>query len=463
MRAAALSLFRVSLKVFKWLLFAALALVLLTLASWWLVPDEALDPAASRLMAPHSGPPTPDNGQFAIWGLRASPGMDPYKAGMAFAAEHERLLAAKGDLASFDPDSVLGPAPLPKPEFKPCNRDEHSCLAYYHGIEKEIGAKGANSALLLQRYRSLRGYSRFAQTDVTLTFESTMPDTGVTVLSALTDAEIALRVRSPGGREAALRELAAEVRLWRDVLMGSDTLIPKLVAAAMLKRKYALASEIMLAYPDVGSSSLLADITRPLPPERMRLGASLDAEFRQFALSMSNPDGGTYSLTGNAIGDALLKGALRPNATVNELYRRLVAWRDLYAASPERLLAHGDHTGMNRDLKELWHPATLFYNPMGKVLLAVQSDYDKYALRMVDLVGESRLVELQRRALVARLAPQGRPKFIASSPPGLADPYTGRPFALNDSSNSLCFKTYGQRGGAGSKLCVYFDKQESPL
>ena len=454
MRATALPVLKFSLKLVKWLLLAALSVVVLTLASWWLLPDEELDSGVKAMMAVQHAPPPLENAYFAVWGLRASPGMDPHQTGRQMVADHERRVAADGPRLIFDPLPFLGAAQLKEPAFKACQVYEEGCLDSYRTRRNEVHRAIADNALLLTRYRSLRNYPRYSQKDVTWTVGSPLPEASLAMLSRLVDAEVSLQLELPKHRPAALRELAADVRFWRQVLVESDTLIAQLVAAAVLNRKYVLASEIMRAYPDAArlETAALADITRPLTTDKVNLLRALDAEFRQIAPTLMVADAWSDENVGSPILNGILGLGFKPNATVNAYYRSLLAQRELHARSPGEIRAVRA-AGAPQTVRDLWRPATVFYNPMGKILLAMSYDLlDPYAFRLHDLAGVSRMVELQRRLLVERVAVERRADFISVQPPALRDPYTERPFELV--GDTIRFQGHGGRGPANGILAV---------
>lgn len=448
------------LRLCMWLVLATTALVLLTLACWWLIPDEELDPGVTALLAPRVAPPAAENGYFVAWGLRASPDLDPHQVGRAMVAEHECRLAAGNSSPSCDIDSQLGPARLPRSSLEPCLADEKACLSYHRSKAAQVMAEAKRHAVQLARYRSIRNFPSYSQRDVSWNAASPVPEIDLMRMSDLVDAGLALQVQLPATRHAALRELQGEIGLWRRILVDSDTLIAQMVATAALQRKYALASEIMRVYPEVvrDHGDVMADITRPLPANRVNLVRALDDEFRQVIAPLLMDIRKGLDETGfDYVGNFALAGAFKRNATLNAFYRTLIAQRELHSQSAGRILAR--HRPQDRelhflDLPGFWRPATLFYNPAGKFLLAEAEQYDlgDYGLRLHDLVAMSRIVELQRRVAGAGVAAQERQSFIASLPE-LFNPYTERPFDLDPQKSEIRFRRHDLRS-RGAMLSV---------
>ena len=96
---------KIALKVFKWIAGSVLGLIIVIGLCWWLIPDEELDAAADKFLTAANVPPAAKNAYFMIWGLSASPELDPHVVGQQIVAAHDRILAAEKDLSKFKPDA----------------------------------------------------------------------------------------------------------------------------------------------------------------------------------------------------------------------------------------------------------------------------------------------------------------------------------------------------------------------
>ena len=137
-------------RILKWLLFIVAGLVLVVIACWWLLPDEQLNPDAKRLIAVPPSTPVTQNAYFMIWGLRASPEIDPHIAGQHIVSAHQHLLATKSNISDFKIEPFLGPHPLsfPSSNKRYCDIEKQHCLAVYQGMRPQIEADTAKYALI---------------------------------------------------------------------------------------------------------------------------------------------------------------------------------------------------------------------------------------------------------------------------------------------------------------------------
>lgn len=85
---------RLLLRILAWAAFLIFACFVALFGSWLLVPDESLQPEAEALLARPDMPPDEENAYFLIWGMAASPELDPHAVGQQIIAEHERLVNA---------------------------------------------------------------------------------------------------------------------------------------------------------------------------------------------------------------------------------------------------------------------------------------------------------------------------------------------------------------------------------
>jgi hypothetical protein len=439
----------------KWIAYLMAAMLVVLFAAWILVPDESLDPDIALLIARPAAAPVDDNGYFAWWGMRASPELDPHAVGQKIVIMHEQRVAAGATLNAFIVDDYLGATPLPLPaDTGRCTTDQKNCLLFYRGLADRIAADTETFMHALARYRKLRGYTQFSERVMSPTLESPQPDYSMlTAMSYLVDGGIARDVAAPASRKSALLELASEIRMWRNTLAHSDTLPTQMVAVAVLHRKYRLASEIMAVYPDTAHvyASLLRDITQPLPLQQISLTRPLASEFRLGArvwqtLEQMPFNSEAAPQASDRVRAAVMRMSYRRNATVNRMhamYRRNLVFLTLPPA--EMRARQKEYQALQADI-DPWRPDVLLYNPLGKILIGVGSvDYSDYAFRIYDLVGLSRLLEIQRRIADAGVRHEHVPEFLLQLDAGLANPYTARAMNFDAASGMLSFAGYGKR------------------
>ena len=124
---------KIALKTLKWIAGVLLGLVILIGLCWWLIPDEKLNPDADKFADTAAVPPAANNAYFMIWGLVASPELDPHVVGQQIVAAHDRILAAEKDLSRFKADAFYGDHPLtfPKDSKRFCDAEKENCLMVY--------------------------------------------------------------------------------------------------------------------------------------------------------------------------------------------------------------------------------------------------------------------------------------------------------------------------------------------
>lgn len=447
---------------------ALVSIVMVVIACWWLLPDETLNPGAEKLLTVRPAPPAGQNGYFMFWGMRASPELDPHAVGQKIVAEHGRLVAAKGDLAKFEFESFLGNTPLsiPGPSQRLCAIEKEICLAVYQGMQPRIESDLAKHRLVVDHYRAIRGYPDFHEV-MSLTLPAPIPQYSPIMKSSdLVDASIALRVAMSATRAAALTELAAEIGSWRRILRQSDTLITKMFSAALLHRKYQLASEIIGAYPDVVRQypAKLAEMTSPLLVAETNLARSLGGEFRLAAhayrdIRQMTQEPGPGAETGDPFDKLFnpiyLAGGYRPNATINRVYSMFQEVMRLSTAPPGEILSGHAALSQKQNDFDLFMPDVFLYNPIGKILVSVAApDFSAYSFRLHDLAGYSRLIELQRRMVEGDVRPEKRAGFLAGAGPALMDPYSGKPMDWNAANATISFVAHGKRFVKDGRILV---------
>lgn len=437
------------------------------LACWLLIPDEAPDPAAQRLLAPGKAIPPADNLYFAIMGFSASASLDPHQVGVktleAFAAWSAQAKPGQTNRTQFDIMPFMGESPFKRPNaFKsPCRAEAASCLAEIDSLATELDSELERSKPWLARYRALRAYPAFSETMQLAADVPIPPWSPILHASDLTDVRIARDMAAAGTRGAALAELAAEIDFYQRLGLNAELLITRMIAAAAMARKLRLASELMTRHPDIVKThaEAVAGIARPLPPEWTHLRRVADGEFRfmaavyqnvgrdlsrQLTMGMDNPPTGLRWLES-------LHGlnAYRPQATLNDLARQMRRIGEFYSRPARDMVDGLPNLRREDDAFNLWSPRTLAFNPVGKTLVYIgQVSWEDYAYRVHDTAGQARLVALQRIAIDAGLkadASADQINRLLIHDNRLFDPYTEKPMQWDAASGELRFSGRNDR------------------
>ncbi len=432
-------------------------LVTTVVACWWLIPDEPLKPEVQRFA---EQPPGEQTGFFLLWGFAASPELDPRATGQRIVTAHDRVIAAQRSLKRFRVDDYLGEHPLrlDNDSKRLCDAGTENCLEVYQGQRAAVERALVARKFYLERYLHLHDHKDYTAAMARISWDTPLPSFApILRISDLVDARIALQMESPATRAVALRALAAEVQWWKQVLRTSDILIAQIIASLGLHRKYRLASEIMNAYPETVRlyPELVEAITVPVPVSSTNIASALKAEARnsmrffwdaaQHGRWPYGPTEFDWQLT-EMLQNLLVRWSLRPNASINASYATFRDSVALYGRSPKELLAAHGQFLQQLQQRHVLSPDALFYNFAGRLALQRSHvDYSNYSYRLHDLVGLSRLLELQRRIIAAGLAPDQVAAALPGFGPALMDPYTETPMRWDPARRELSFTLHGKR------------------
>jgi hypothetical protein len=447
------------IKSLKWMTYGALALVAAIALCWWLILDEPLNPEAAGFVAQPAVPPSANNASFMIWGLPASPELDAHAVGRRIVAAQDRLEAAQRQSDDLAEDFLgANPLTLPKDSKPLCEAERENCLLVYQKIPAEIEREIAVRKVFLQRYRSIRAYEEFVSANSKISETTAIPKwRPVLRMSELVSASIALDMRSIDKREAALKELAADARSWRKILTANDWLITQMIAVNALHRKYRLASELMNAYPDVINlyPDLMKSITEPIPIADAKIVAAAKTEARismQVLWNLGLQDQSINlwifdrSNSGDILGPMGAKVAYQPHASINDAYAAYSALVSHLAEAPKDYLETDPAFKENLAQITRLRPKDLFFNFAGRLgLNQGLPDFSTYYFRMHDLVGLSRLVDLQRRLIAAKVPTDRVAESLRTFGGDLMNPYTEQPMQWNTASSQLSFELHGKR------------------
>jgi hypothetical protein len=452
-------------RIAKWFVVAAISLVLLIIGCWLFWPDEALEPETQRLMNAKSTVPSPDNMYFALLGFGASPDLDQHDVGVkidgAFAAWRKMNVQQKPKAPElFDVRTFYGKEPIKLPDkyAAPCRPESKECLAAIRSAQSTLEERIARYAHYLAQYRALRAYSKFEE-PLNASAEMPFPKwNSVLFIGDLLSEQVVRDMGTPAFRATALQEFAADVAFWRTMAESADTLITKMIAVAVLLRKYRLASELLVAYPEIAAAhaATIAEITKPLPPEWAGVKRVMEGEFRFSRQALSNIEHNVEfeehaGLFAKMVRPLALQ-SFRANATLNALQRQYGRISAFYSQSAMKIAA--GNVEFERQLGDIdvWTPSLILYNPVGKIVLNIgggMASWGKYALRLHDAVAYSRGLEIQRRMILLKAKAPEAIKDVLDDP-ALADPYLEKPMVWDGSKAELSFSARGDKLGPGT-------------
>ena len=457
-------------KAVKWFFAILTAIVFGILMSWVLLSDEPLNPDARLVLeaAPKIAPE--QNAFYALWGFTASPELDAFDVGKKIVAAQAAMVRSGDYTTKFNPDPYWGAKPfqssvMPARYCKGMS-DQQNCLAAMRVGRDVIETELREQDVYIQRYRDLRRYSQYEDVMTPTPNMPLFPLHTVMKMGELIDAKIAFDMEQPQKRAAALAELDAEIMLWKTISHGASTMLSRIMSTAQLGRKYRLASELLTEYPQIANEhhDIVAKITQPLAAVDTNMQRLFVGEFRYMALAVHSV---RYDANINSEGVAEL--AVRPswlaapweeltfkrNATINMQYKDMSASGNFYSQSAVEVLAKQGEFSEKLNHYKPYHPSTWLYNPAGKILSSIVTpQYARYAYRIHDLAGYSRLVELQRQLTLSRIPLTKTGEMIAASDANLFDPYTGKSMAFDAASQTISFSTKGNSSDDQNSLSV---------
>lgn len=440
-------------KTVKWLLTVFASLFVFMLVLWVVLPDEDLTGEVVQILKDPPRVPAKQNAFYVFWGFEADPSLDAHSVGMSMVEALEQARAQQKSIAYDDLQWFLGTSPL---KIDRSDKDLYQAgtnsLTQVRAERAKIEVSEQKLQPYIKRYQLLRSYTDFKEPVPRNADEPMLGYAGLVAISGLTDARITLDMADKAKQGAALKNLAAELRLWRRVSQESETLITKMVATKVLQRKFGLVADLLAESPEIAVNppDLLAEITRPLAENEISLERALLGEFRwvsgMFLGLLSEIDAAPYSVS-NMFNKLILARGFKPKATVNLSFAKNKELRDFYNRPAAAIAVNKSAFIADWGRFSSYSPSTLFYNPVGKVLVYVAPpDYGTYVYRMHDLDALSRLLELQRQLAVARLSTDKVAAFLRQSDASLRDPYTGKPMRWDPVARTLSMQGHGKDG-----------------
>ncbi|MEI8324748.1 MAG: hypothetical protein WCH44_05160 [Betaproteobacteria bacterium] len=445
------------LRFFKWLLLGTVGLVVLVLGCWFLLPDQALNPEARKILEAQPVVPAQQNAYYALWGLTASPELDAFAVGRKVVDAQVAAVREKGYGAQFDPASIEGTTTyrrrVPAGTFCKSRGETAHCLTALRAHRGELLAELAAKDVYVRRYRGLRTYPHFEEAMAVTSAAPTLDWSGIREISELVDASIAFDMERPAQRVAALTDLLNEIKLWRLVGNEADLLIDRMAPAALMYSKYRLLSELLAEYPEIASEQgeLVAQMSAPLTAADTDLRRALNGEFRggAFLLQSLDSKGLPYVLSApdqeaTTFESYITRRLFKPQATINLNFENLSAVAEFYAGSAAQIQSGRDAFSKTRDKISYFEPRWWSYNPIGKILASVaQPDIGRYSDQLHDLLGYTRLLELQRQIAMNRLARDQVCPVVANAGVGLREPYTGQSMNCDSVKQIISFAPKG--------------------
>lgn len=377
--------------------------------------------------------PLEGNAYPLVVGFLAAEDQDPEEAGRTIIEAQREHFRTQGhtSMPLREAEKLL-PNPLPSPNlagfFKgnACNpKVDLDCADRLIDALSAAPIVDPQLRLLLDRFERLLAEPRYEETqevDVHL-----LPNYGpVFASSRIRIAESFQQTDS----SRVLQVIGEDVRFWKRVLDGEQTLIAKMVALAGLRNDTMNLSTLMRTRNLAGHDlRQMPSVIAPLTESERNIGETFMAEFR---ITHLNETGlGVLRDTGP------LQGLLsQDNATANDYYMALILPLRLRASlSAAEFYRQKAYQSMHYPLRFL--PPSL-YNLGGKQRLRIimaLNNWQDYIARVHDLDGRIALVLLQ--AEIALNAGKSVEEVVAAS--RYRNPYTGEPMRYDAEAGTISF------------------------
>ncbi|HEX5460896.1 MAG TPA: hypothetical protein VFX20_13085 [Steroidobacteraceae bacterium] len=428
---------------------ATAGLVLVLLLVWIGINlfDQPLSASARAILATPPDPyPAADNVYVALVGFDAPAGQSIVTVGQERIDEHNRALARS--LEEGHRGWVIGPPPRArKLEFKG-QVDTGSLLisSMWGGAtdqRAQISALIDANRELYQRYLSLRGMHGY--------FVSAGPaDSAAGFLAAtslhslfLASTANGIQAGTPAQRQAAMSDLGQDMHLWETVLDGTGGMLAKVVAAQALHADLLLAGEMVtdptcdLTFLRGRGDSLLA----PFSLQDWKIGNAYEVEMRWEMPAMAAfSRGASHAPWPQRAGTWLGRRFFKLHATENLEAQRTQRLRALADDDPTTYVAR-------RKEYDTWVRDNVssggFYNPVGKILLALSTINESFPAQVYDVAAFQRLVYLAYQMRVNRVPLADVAKFMAQHPQWSTHPIGGTPFRWDPASARLAISPAG--------------------
>ncbi len=396
--------------------------------------DEPLNAQAAALGEPRApAVSASQNGYLAVIGMGAADGADATAYAKAWLAE-ARMAAQENR-----PEKPIEAKRAERPAL--CDASQMSCLAATQDKADAARVQLARYSEDLARYEKLIAYNAYEEIlDYRFNLESQFPR--YTPMAAAQRAWLvrAALVVQAGNIDEALLAVERDIAFQRVMLVGSRTLIGRMVAAANYTRDLAFVADLLqTSLADLKPfAPRLTAMLKPIEPVALNMDTLIDTEFGVMKQLLKNP------AAASSAGQASLQESLgvrffyQRNATINAAH---VFYRQTQALLRKPPAALTQESAADGAVLESMKLRDYVENPVGKMLLRVGvPSFVSYALRLHDLDALNRLLGLGAEIIAADVEMDGIADFVAKSGTQFFDPYSGKPMAWDATSRQLSFK-----------------------
>lgn len=424
--------------------------------------DEDPSSETRALLVAPPNPYTPEQNLYlALLGFEAPQGTSSLAVAQERIARYESgIVAALKDPASEDLYSQITWQERDSLKFQGkvdfCQPLTGSCVTEVGQHKAEIERLLKINRELLHRYSNLHKLPGYYDTATpSIYFLTALVPPPVRQLY-LANIALLLKTGTRSQQQAALASLREDIGTWRTVLIGSGSLVSKMIAIASLQSDYVVLADIIAAdrFDVAGSSRPILAALDVVKEDDWKIGSSYAYEFRlsgymwdqlriqsSLRLPESSSEGGGWW---RRFIDQVPTPGLKINATQNLQAEEAAQFKLLGDAAPGAFFAA-------RDAHRKWRARNVdlglhsIYNPAGKVLIGVASPFEGYVLRARDGEAFLRLVRLSYEIRTRNIRDELIPSFMQQHPEWATHPIDGSTFVWNRERREIAVQTLGKQ------------------
>jgi len=258
--------------------------------------------------------------------------------------------------------------------------------------------------------------------------------------------------------------LQRDTQFWRMLLTQSDNLLTHMVAVTLLRKQYELLSRIVAEFPQMATAEKdrLLQMIAPLSPQELSFRRSLAGELQlvENALIQLDQTNACADGSGKECADATRSTnwsltnpvwrktrLYRHNATLNLQAALLQQWAE-FSELPATKIAKQKESfsqSLEKEYKAKSVSEPGIYNYIGKQFVATGfTDVGAYVLKVHDLNGLLRLINLQIQITALGLPDDRIGPFLQTSDAEFTNPYTGQAMIWDAKERTLSFPAQGR-------------------
>lgn len=394
--------------------------------------DEPTSPESKALLALAPDELRPDQNIYvALLGFNAPPGTSTIAWGESVSSAFNAKLSGPENDVGSQPDAAsvagtlkfVGKIGFCKPLFS-------SCWEHWQEYKSQTENLLRDNLELYNRYVALHGLAGYYET-TSPSFEAPFAYVPSDVRNLFVANFVArMHASSKIDRQAAMRDICADIQTWRIMLTAEGSILSKMIAIANLHGDFAVIGD-MLADPALDVSDVAGpdfENTVLVNARDWQIGNAFRSEFRAINQFLSEMALSLETGKGKWIDPEEQHFWWRMHAArIESHFLKLQATENLYALKMGQLQVLGNAPPAEFKMRmtqwrewEATHAQTLglqsLYNPLGRSMFDVGSGIDdEYPERAQDLAAFERAVRLAYEIRMNRIANSDIPAYIRHS------------------------------------------------